>query len=78
MLNKELKECQNYLNKQHSNNELLKEIIKLHRLTRGELFDILLEFNKEFHKKSKRIFTLLAIIICQLIILISMILQMLL
>lgn len=78
MLLEELNEWQEYTKKQHSNNEMLKEIIKQEVITRGVLFDILLEINTKLFKIKRKLVIFLSIVtICQLLSLICMILLML-
>lgn len=79
MLGEELKKYQKYINKQHSNNEMLKEIIKLKFVTRGELFDILLGINTKLFKIKRNLIIFLSIAILSLLLnLVCMILLMLL
>lgn len=45
MLEKELKQCERYLEEEHSNRAMLKHLITLNYLTRGEIFEIILKNN---------------------------------
>lgn len=41
-----------YLNKRHAYDEMIKYIIKLNHLTRGELFDLIFETNSKIKKEN--------------------------
>ena len=61
-----------YLNKRHTNDEMIKYLIRLNHLTRGELFDLIFETNSKITKentilKSIVLVDLLVSLICMIL-----------
>lgn len=61
MLSRELKLYQNYINKEPTDTEMLKNLTKLQHDTRGELFDMIIGNRKQIGKEHTVIVIILII-----------------